>query len=304
MEYYKVRIMALRFKNRAKEPNLKKVLVYGMDGSGKSTFAEQYCRDNGLNPVCIDIDDTNYTNVPIVEINLTTDLTTYNSIKETIKEITKSEFDTIILDGVTSLLELLTSKAKGMAAYSDRSKRWNDILRALLISKKNLIFVGQIDMELIFTPDAQSSKAVIKVNSMVNEKYYCYIDEKGQYLHDVKKFRTLEQIEAESKVTKKEEPVRDDYPIREVAAQEAHLAQRKSKPSGFETAAKIEPTDENPVMENYVRTIAKRVALQGNKISKRTMRAKCFELVQMGDIPTEIKDEIYLYINENCPGEK
>ena len=170
-----------------------------MDGSGKSTFAEQYCRDNGLNPVCIDIDDTNYTNVPIVEINLTTDLTTYNSIKEVIKEITKSEYDTIILDGVTSLLELLTSKAKGMAAYSDRSKRWNDILRALLISRKNIIFVGQIDMELIFTPDAQSSKAVIKVNSMVNEKYYTYIDDKGQYCHNVKKFRTLEQIEAEAK---------------------------------------------------------------------------------------------------------
>ena len=192
--------MALKFKNRAKEHNLKKVLVYGMDGSGKSTFAEQYCKEHNLKPVCIDIDDTNYTNVPIVEINLTTDLTTYNSIKETIKDITKTkEFDTIILDGVTSLLELLTSKAKGMAAYSDRSKRWNDILRALLISRKNIIFVGQIDMELIFTPDAQSSKAVIKVNSMVNEKYYCYIDEKGQYLHDVKKFRTLEQIEAEAK---------------------------------------------------------------------------------------------------------
>ena len=194
--------MALRLKDRKTEKNLKKVLIYGMDGSGKSTFAETYCKENGLNPICIDIDDTNYTNVPIVEINLTTDLTTYNSIKEVIKEITKSEYDTIILDGVTSLLELLTSKAKGMAAYSDRSKRWNDILRALLISRKNIIFVGQIDMELIFTPDAQSSKAVIKVNSMVNEKYYTFIDEKGQYCHDVKKFRTLEQIEAESKVTK------------------------------------------------------------------------------------------------------
>ena len=199
--------MALRLKNRASEPNLKKVLIYGMDGSGKSTFAEQYCKENGLNPICIDIDDTNYTNVPIVEINLTTDLTTYNSIKETIKEITKSEYDTIILDGVTSLLELLTSKAKGMAAYSDRSKRWNDILRALLTSRKNIIFVGQIDMELIFTPDAQSSKAVIKVNSMVNEKYYTYIDEKGQYLHNVKKFRRLEQIEAEAKPKAKPQPV-------------------------------------------------------------------------------------------------
>ena len=191
--------MALRLKDRKTEKNLKKVLIYGMDGSGKSTFAETYCKENGLNPICIDIDDTNYTNVPIVEINLTTDLTTYNSIKETIKEITKSEYDTIILDGVTSLLEMLTSKSKGMAAYSDRSKRWNDILRNLVSSKKNLIFIGQIDMKLVFNDDSQSSKAVIKVNSMVNEKYYCYIDDKGQYLHDVKKFRTLEQIEAEAK---------------------------------------------------------------------------------------------------------
>ena len=196
--------MALRFKDRRTEPNLKKVLVYGMDGSGKSTFAEQYCKENGFNPVCIDIDDTNYTNVPIVEVNLTTDLTTYNTVKGVIQEISKSkEFDTIILDGVTSLLELLTSKAKGMAAYCDRSKRWNDILRALLVSDKNIIFVGQIDMELIYTPDAQSSKAVIKVNSMVNEKYYTYIDDKGQYCHDVKKFRTLEQIEAEAKPKQK-----------------------------------------------------------------------------------------------------
>ena len=204
--------MVLKFKDRKTEPNLKKVLIYGMDGSGKSTFAEQYCQEKGLKPVCIDIDDTNYTNVPIVEISVATDLTTYNSIKEVIKEISKSnEFDTIIIDGVTSLLELLTSKAKGMAAYSDRSKRWNDILRALLVSKKNIIFVGQIDMELIFTPDAQSSKAVIKVNSMVNEKYYTYIDDKGQYCHDVKKFRTLEQIEAEAKpkakAPKPKEPV-------------------------------------------------------------------------------------------------
>lgn len=198
--------MALRLKNRAKEPNLKKVLVYGMDGSGKSTFAEQYCNEHGLNPICIDIDDTNYTNVPIVEINLTTDLTTYNSIKETIKEITKSEYDTIILDGVTSLLEMLTSKAKGMAAYSDRSKRWNDILRNLVSSKKNLIFIGQIDMKLVFNDDSQSSKAVIKVNSMVNEKYYTYIDDKGKYCHDVKKFRTLEQIEAEAKPQKVKAP--------------------------------------------------------------------------------------------------
>ena len=278
--------MALKLKNRSENPR-KKVLIYGLDGTGKSTFAETYCKENGLNPIVIDIDDTNFTGLDILDLRFANDMQTYTIVKNTIKEIGKTpEYDTIILDGVSSLLEMLTSKAKGMAAYSDRSKRWNDILFELENTHKNLIFIGQIDLEMLFNDDYQPSKAVIKVNSLVNEKYRCYIDDKGNYTYETKKFRTLEQIEAESKVTKKEKPV------------------EKPKPSGFETAATIDPTDENPVMENYVRTIAKRVALQGNKITKRTMRAKCFELVQIGDIPTELKDEIYQYINENCPGEK
>ena len=278
--------MALKLKNRSENPR-KKVLIYGLDGTGKSTFAETYCKQNGLNPIVIDIDDTNFTGLDILDLRFANDMQTYTIIKNTIKEIGKTpEYDTIILDGVSSLLEMLTSKAKGRAAYSDRSKRWNDILFELENTHKNLIFIGQIDLEMLFNDDYQPSKAVIKVNSLVNEKYRCYIDDKGNYTYETKKFRTLEQIEAESKITKKEKPV------------------EKPKPSGFETAATIDPTDENPVMENYVRTIAKKVAMQGNKISKRTMRAKCFELVQMGDIPTEIKDEIYQYINENCPGEK
>ena len=274
--------MALKLKNRSENPR-KKVLIYGLDGTGKSTFAETYCKQNGLDPIVIDIDDTNFTGLDILDLRFANDMQTYTIVKNTIKEIGKTpEYDTIILDGVSSLLEMLTSKAKGRAAYSDRSKRWNDILFELENTHKNLIFIGQIDLEMLFNDDYQPSKAVIKVNSLVNEKYRCYIDDKGNYTYETKKFRTLEQIEAESKVTKKEKP----------------------KPSGFETAATIDPTDKNPVIENYVHTIAKRVALQGNKISKRTMRAKTFELVQMGDIPTELKDEIYLYINENCPGEK
>jgi len=280
--------MVLKFKDRTKEPNLKKVLIYGMDGSGKSTFAEQYCKENNLNAVVIDIDDTNYTNLPIVEVNLTTDLTTYNSVKDVIKEIGKSkEFDTIILDGVTSLLELLTSRAKGMAAYSDRSKRWNDILRALLVSKKNIIFVGQIDMELIFTPDAQSSKAVIKVNSMVNEKYYTYIDEKGQYCHETKKFRTIDSPE--------------EYEM--AAAPKTRPMQKKQPVKGFETADEIEPTDEQPVLENYAKTVAIKIIQSGDKLNKMNMRKKVFEMVQRGEIDPAIKEDLYEYINENCPGD-
>ena len=202
-------MMVLKFRNRKTEPSLKKVMIYGLDGSGKSTFAEQYCKENNLNPVVLDIDDTNYTSIPSVELDFSTDIKTYNSIKSAIQELAgMDEFDTIILDGVTSLLEMLVSNSKGMSAYSDRSKRWNSILRTLLASKKNIIFIGQIDMEVIYTTDAQSSKAVIKVNSLVNEKYYCYIDKQGNYLQEVKKLRTItvEELEAEAKETSKQKP--------------------------------------------------------------------------------------------------
>lgn len=190
--------MALRFKNRMENPR-KKILVYGLDGTGKSTFAFRYCEQNGLNPVVIDVDDTNFTPAPILDLDFGSDITTYNNLKKAIEEIGKTDdFDTIILDGVTSLLEMLVSKSKGLSAYSDRSKRWNDLLFKLDRTKKHIIFIGQIDMEMMFNEDYQPSKAVIKVNSLVNEKYKCFIDEKGNYTYEVKKMRTLDEIEAEA----------------------------------------------------------------------------------------------------------
>ena len=59
----------LTFKTRTPNDN-KKVMIYGNDGTGKSTFAETYCKQNGLNPLVIDIDDTNFTSLPIVEMEL------------------------------------------------------------------------------------------------------------------------------------------------------------------------------------------------------------------------------------------
>ena len=108
----------LSFKTRGANDK-KKVMIYGNDGTGKSTYAETYCKDNGLKAVCIDIDDTNYTNIPLVEIDTRTDLTTFNSICEVIELLTQDErFDTIIIDGVTSLIEMLVSKANGLKKYS------------------------------------------------------------------------------------------------------------------------------------------------------------------------------------------
>lgn len=179
----------LTFKKRGANDK-KKVLIYGNDGTGKSTYAETYCKENDLNAVCIDIDDTNFTSIPLVEIDTRTDITTFNSICEVIKLITEDErFDTIIVDGVTSLIEMLVSKANGLKKYSDRSERFTKILRLLQSSGKNIIWIGQADMTVIYNDEHQSNKIVIKINSIVNEKYHCYVDNKGKYDVETEKIR-------------------------------------------------------------------------------------------------------------------
>lgn len=179
----------LTFKTRGANDK-KKVLIYGNDGTGKSSYAETYCKTNDLKPVCIDIDDTNYTSIPLVEIDTRTDLTTFNSICEVIDLITDDErFDTIIVDGVTSLIEMLVSKANGLKKYSDRSERFTKILRKLQMSGKHIIWIGQADMKVIYSEDHQSNKIVIKINSIVNEKYHCYISKNGKYEVETEKIR-------------------------------------------------------------------------------------------------------------------
>ena len=182
----------LKFKTRGKDDK-KKVMIYGNDGTGKSTFAETYCEKHGLKPVVIDVDDTNYTNLPIVEVDLSSDLKAYKFVKNIVNEIVQSgEFDTIILDGVTSYLEMLVSKANGLKKYSDRAERFQDVLRCLLASGMNLIFIGQADMKVIYNDEHQSNKMVIKINSLVNEKYHCYITPKGEYKVETVKFRSAD----------------------------------------------------------------------------------------------------------------
>ena len=180
----------LTFKTRGVNDK-KKVLIYGNDGTGKSTYAETYCKDNDLKAICIDIDDTNFTSIPLVEIDTRTDITTFNSICQVIDLISEDDrFDTIIVDGVTSLIEMLVSKANGLKKYSDRSERFTKILRKIQASGKNIIWIGQADMKVIYNDEHQSNKIVIKINSIVNEKYHCLIN-KGKYEVETEKIRRM-----------------------------------------------------------------------------------------------------------------
>lgn len=262
--------MPLRLKNRSENPR-KKILIYGLDGTGKSTYAEKYCNENGLNPIVIDIDDTNYTGLDILDLRFANDMQTYTIVKNTIKEIGKSDYDTLILDGVSSLLEMLTSKAKGQAKYSDRAMRWNDILFEIENTKKNIIFIGQIDCDMLWTDDYQPSKAIIKLNSLVNEKYCCFIDEKGNYDVEVKKFRTLEQIEAEAKPKPRKPKENKPEPKKEVVE---------------------EIKDVTPRMDNAEEIAASII----NELPKKTITAGYEQLIRL--------NRIGFISDEDCPSIK
>lgn len=282
--------MVLKFKQRGTN-DLKKVMIYGKDGTGKSTFAEEYCRENGLRAVVIDIDDTNYTNLPILSLEFKNDIKTYHEIKNAIEEISKiDEFDTIILDGVTSLLEMLVSKAKGLKKYSDRAERFQDLLRALLSSGKNLIFIGQADMEVIYNEEFQSSKMVIKINSLVNEKYLCYKKKDG-FSHKVVKYRTFTP-KPSSRVIPEPEVEVDVAPEVETID------------DVFETAATIgEPKIEDDPVRNCCIQLKIMLEKEGVEVTKRTMKSRVIRMVNEGVLPGENKPAIMEYIMAHCPEE-
>ncbi len=288
--------MVLRFKQRGVN-DLKKVIIYGNDGTGKSTYAAQYCRENNLNPVVIDVDDTNYTNLPILDLNLGSDIQTYTNIKTAIHEIIGSEFDTIIIDGATSLLEMLVSKAKGLKKYSDRAERFQDLLKLLLSSQKNLIFVGQADMEVIYNEEFQSSKMVIKMNSIVNEKYLCYKKKDGFSVKCVK-FRTLEAPSSKEIIQDESIPEKEIAPVQQEPKVEREIN------NDFQTAATIgEPVLEDDPLYNSCMQIKLMLEKEGKKATKSSMRSKVVKLIKKGVLPEENRAPLIDFINKHCPEE-
>ena len=280
--------MVLKFKQRGIH-DVKKVLIYGGDGSGKSTFAEDYCKDNQLNPVVIDIDDTNYTNLPIVDIDLSSDMIAFRNIIKTIREVKVSEFDTIILDGVTSLLEILTSKAKGIKKYSDRAERFTAILNELLASGKHMIFIGQIDMKVIHNEEFQSPKPIVKINSIVNEKYLCKV-EKGNYTYETEKYRVCE----------------NDNPREKVAPATKQVTQEKVEvpEDTFVSAAEIgEPKEEDDPIRNSCMQIKIMLESEGIEVTKKSMRTKVIKLINESVLPAENRPALIAYIDKHCPEE-
>lgn len=170
--------MALKLKNRENIP--RKVLFYGKDGTGKSTNAERYVQAKNLKAVVVDVDETNFTSLPICDVDLHTPLKAYTSLLEVIEDVKKSEYDTLVIDGITSWIQYMTPKKDPY--YSIRSSRFNDVMAALRNSRLNIILIGQVDL-YVEAPgrEEKNNKMVVYLNGWVNEKYYCSKTSDGKF---------------------------------------------------------------------------------------------------------------------------
>lgn len=177
------------FSFKSTDDRKKKILINGLTGSGKSTVAKNYCEKYELNAVVFDIDDTNFAmSDRIVNIDYNTNgnaLT--NEVVGVIKQI-PSEYDTIIIDGIDTLNDLLVPDGEGQIVYKKRSDNFKKILNALKESDRNLIFIGQQAM-VMRDDDKEYSKTVQQLNNMVNYTYRCFIDDKGNFGTECLKYR-------------------------------------------------------------------------------------------------------------------
>lgn len=166
---------SLMIKKRKDSKNLETILIIGKDGTFKSNFAAKYCEKNKLNPIVLDFDRTNYSDLDIIdEFDLSNDRKAFKEINNVLDEISKLEYNTIIIDGITTVIESFIGSGPGLSAYSSRSKLFYKLIHTLQGMNKNLIFIGQEDADLDFYKGNESpSKVIIRLNAICNKKFKC-----------------------------------------------------------------------------------------------------------------------------------
>jgi hypothetical protein len=133
---------------------------------------------------------------------------------------------------------------------------------------------------------------VIKINSIVNEKYCCYIDDKGNYTYEVKKLRKVQEQTPVKPMDIPKEPIKEKVPIRE---QEVTLT------DDFVTADTIPESFVDDSVRNECIMIKEMLEKEGKPVTKFSMRLKVVQLIEDEILPPENKPSLCDYINKHCP---
>ena len=112
------------------------------------------------------------------------------------------------------------------------------------------------------------------------------IDEKGNFCHEVKKFRTIETADNTPKTMPKEAP-------------------KKEVPKDtFVTAAEVgEPNPEDDPIRKCCIKIKNTLEADGIEVTKRSMREEVIRLIDDEIIPGENRKPLIQYIYKHCPEE-
>lgn len=302
--------MALKFKDRTSPENKNRIHICGLTGHGKSTFADEYCKQVGLNPIVIDIDDTNYVtpaNPDVLFIG--NDRQVFDKICKLIDEINKTDYNTIIYDGFESSMDKITPKMKERNPFwhlNVRKQRCEIIMNKLLNSGKHLIFIGQLDSKIVDNPEEKPSYPIKTMNNCVNVSYFCYVNKDGEFLYDIMKNRFGKQLKGLS--------INDPIPFivkqnqRNIIAEKSHeketepIVSKSQIDDGFVTADEIpnEKFVDDPVRNQCI-LIKDMLEREGVKVTKSSMRSKVIKLIKEGTLPNDNRPSLIEYIDKHCP---
>lgn len=174
--------VTIPIQDKGKRPEI--TLIYGNPGTGKTTSAEKHCKMLGYNPIVLDVNGTNHTSMPNLDIDFNKNhVIVLKQLLKWIPAIGESEFDTIVIEDTGRLIDKKLTPSKGseknrFAKWEVRATAMNQLVDCLCKSGLNIIFLGQSDMIIKDYENKDDnetySNPVVEVNSIVNWAYYTY----------------------------------------------------------------------------------------------------------------------------------